>query len=467
MGAPPAAPVPERDSEENHALDAATVEIDIDLAREIDGRMNGPVGEPLLSVTDLIDPRIAFHRTRHPIPPSPARSERMAQGRKAHERIERLLAAPGQREVRLVRAGVVGRIDLLAEVPTEIKSTSALPEADRVVAARPQYIDQLGMYCGLTDRREGRILIVAGGVEGPARALVLDCRFRDPAELWRRTAAAAAQLRQAYLTGSPDPLPRCAWFGRGCEFEAARICPCAGTEAEATEAPRDELVEWRENPEAARAIEGKLNAPTIPTGGAPIALYRELLYPRRTFFERTTPAPTADPAHDWAPPRDGARPNLYQRLREALEAGAPGELVREVPPGDVPEEQVLRFRGELLLVKTSAVARPPGAVEARERHGLYLFELGLRCAAAGAEGGRLLVGYERVGPTAGPVRAFRVRFDCRERWALILARRQEMLREALRSGRPEGLPNCPVWMFENCPYRAVCGDGPPAPDPRR
>ncbi|MHB8351983.1 MAG: PD-(D/E)XK nuclease family protein [Thermoplasmata archaeon] len=459
--------MPERDPEENEALGAAVVEIDVDLAREIDGRLAGWVGEPLLSVTDLIDPRIAYYRALHPMPPSPARAQRMAQGRRSHERIERLLAAPGQREVRLVRAGVVGRIDILAELPTEIKSTSAITSADRVIEGRPQYIDQLAIYCGLTDRTEGRILIVAGPPEGPTQVLVIDCRFRDPAELWKRTAAAAARLNEAFRKKSPVLLPRCAWFGRGCEYEAAHLCSCSGTEAEATEAPREELVDWRENSALAREIEEKLNSTTAPTEAAPIALYRELMYPRRAFFDRTTPAPKADEPRERGPPPDGAQPNLYQRIREALEAGAPGELVREVPPGDVPEEQLLRFRGELLLLKTSGVARPPNAAEVRDRHALFLFELGLRCAASGADGGRLLVAYDRVARESGPIRVFRVRLDHRERWERILARRRDLLREALRTGRPEGLPNCPGWMYDSCPYRAVCGDGPSAPVPLR
>ncbi len=465
-GARLSAAVPEREPEEEEALRAASVEIDSVLAREIDDRMHAPAGEWLVSVTDLIDPRIAFYRTRAPIPPAPARAQRMATGRRIHERIERILAAPGQREVRLVREGVVGRIDLLAELPTEIKSTSVLPEPDRLVGSRPQYIDQLGMYCGLTGRTEGRILVVAGADGGPWRVLILDCRFRDAAELWRRTAGAAARLREAFRTQLPEPLFRCGWFGRGCEYEAARLCACTGAEPEDPAPLRQELAAWRENPQAARDLEGRLNTPAAEPGEPPIALYRELLYPRRTFFERSRPAPeTAAAPEGGAAAPTGTPPNLYQRLREALEAGAAGELVREVPPGDVPEEQVLRFRGEILLLKTSGVGRPPGAAELRDRHALYLFELGLRCAASGTASGRLLVGYDRLPRDSGPLRVFRVRFDSTERWIGILRRREERLRESLRSGRPDGLANCPVWMFADCPYRAECGDGPPAPTP--
>ncbi|MGI0151061.1 MAG: hypothetical protein ACREC5_03885, partial [Thermoplasmata archaeon] len=440
--------MPERDPEETAALRAARIEIDVGLAREIDGRLGAAPAERLLSVTDLTEPRIAYHRAIHPVAPSPARAERMSRGQRAHERIERLLAAPGQREVRIVRAGIVGKLDLLSDRPIEIKSTAHVPPADRVVSGRPQYVDQLAMYCALSGREEGRILLVAAPEQEPYRVVAIDCRFGEAAELWRRTEAIAARLRSALRARDPTALPRCGWWGRGCEYELAGICGCTGAEPPGAESPGSALKDWTEDASTARDLELRLNATGEPPGPVPVALYRELLYPRRAFFDRTEPVPAGGGAPEAHPSPGEPGPNLFQRLREALEAGAPGELVREVPPGDVPEEQVLRFRGRLLLLKTSRILRPPSAAELPDRHALFLLELGLRCAASRAEEGWLLVGYDRIAPEAGPVRTYRVFFGETGRWAGILARRRDGLRAALGSGRPEGLATCPEWMFE-------------------
>ncbi len=55
-------------------------------------------------------------------------------------------------EVRLRREGISCRIDLLSDVPVEIKTgTGSLP-ADLKVD-RPEHVEQLAMYCALTGQR--------------------------------------------------------------------------------------------------------------------------------------------------------------------------------------------------------------------------------------------------------------------------------------------------------------------------
>jgi hypothetical protein len=90
----------------------------------------------------------------------------------------------------------------------------------------------------------------------------------------------------------------------------------------------------------------------------------------------------------------------------------------------------------------------------------YLLELGLRCAALDRPSGWLLVGYERAAEWKEKLYVYRVRFDPLDVARGILRDRIDRLHEALRVGRPDGLPACPAWMFDGCPYAGVCGCGP-------
>src|SRR2546428_14139138 len=62
--------------------------------------------------------------------------------------------------------GIVGKIDIYEDVPVELKTTTSIPQgAD---AARPSYVDKLGMYCAKTGALRGRL--IASGRERFGRA---------------------------------------------------------------------------------------------------------------------------------------------------------------------------------------------------------------------------------------------------------------------------------------------------------
>lgn len=434
-----------------------------ELGEEIDRRiLLRPPVRPV-SVTDLVDPRPAYHRVVHPIPIPPERRGRVEEGREQHERTERLLAEPLHREIRVAREGIVGRLDIFDERPTEIKSTGALPPIERLAELRPQYIDQLALYCALVERPEGRLILVRASPEGSPSVLVADGRFRDLPGLWEATKRAAEALRTALSGRDPSRLPRCGWFDRGCEYQAAAVCACTGSEPEEAEPPRAHLESIRSDIPAAEEVQRRLGRAREAPPELVLRSYRDLLYPRRAYFERypppepdSVPPPASNPPS--APEEEG--PSLYQMIREALEAGPVGELIREVPEGDAPAEPVLRFRGAPLLLKTtrSPFATPAGALAQRQPG--YIAELGLRCAALGASTGWLVIGYERLSRAEGSIRTYQVRFADRVAWNQMMGARRAALRLALERRDPSGLPPCPEWMFEGCPYRAVCGDGP-------
>ena len=111
-----------------------------------------------ISVTDLVNPRQAFFRwTRPDIQPSPDRAQFMLAGTGFHDLFGRTVSTEEFVEQFVEYEGVVGKIDIYEEIPVELKTTGSNPDAPG--AARPSYIDQLGMYCTMTGVKSGRLLI--------------------------------------------------------------------------------------------------------------------------------------------------------------------------------------------------------------------------------------------------------------------------------------------------------------------
>ncbi|MCI4322746.1 MAG: hypothetical protein L3K03_01770 [Thermoplasmata archaeon] len=414
---------------------------------------HGSLPEPV-SVTDLVDLRPAFFRRFAPVAPSPDVEARRESGRVAHEEIERLLAPPADREVRLERGGIVSRLDVLGDTPTELKWTADPPADSELLARRPTYFDQLGMYCALSGRTHGRLVVVSGGVGEKPNARVYACEFGSLDRMWESMLHRASLLRTAWQTKDPAGLPRCSWFGHGCEFQQAGRCSCRGDEPTGTDAAHEHLSAWA--PDEARSREllnGIERARQAPPSTPPIAQFREILYPRRTYFERTAPPGSAPPVPSFPLPAPG-EPS-FSAVRSTVEA-LPGAWTREVATGGEPEETVPCLDHHPVLVKLSRARRMIADTELAGRQPQYVLELGLRAAAVGATEGRLFLVYGAV-PPGDSVRAYTIRFDPVSPWTSELDGRTAALREALRSRDPSKLPGCPRWMAESCPYSAACG----------
>ncbi|HEV2316281.1 MAG TPA: hypothetical protein VGV89_01730 [Thermoplasmata archaeon] len=441
-----------------------------ELGEELVGRLEGIRRAPLVSVTELSDPRPAYFARVHPLPPSPERAARMAAGLRRHELAERLLADPSSRELRVHWQGIVGRIDVVSDRPTEIKSSSTIPPAERIAVDRPQYLDQLGMYCAALDRPDGRLVVI--GEEGPdgPTVSVLECRFDRLDGIRARMSRSAGAFREALGARDPARLPRCGWFGRGCEYQLAGVCGCLGTEALEPE-PVHELVDGvRAEEEYGRKISARFRAFSDASEEDRPARLRDLLYPRRAYFDRRAAA-HGIPTRGRPEPARSSEPSLYAELLEALSVGPAGEFDRRAVEPPAPEEPLPTFRGGPLLLKTSRIRRPVATHDLIVRQPHYFTELGMRCAALGRADGWLVIGYEFAAAADDPVRTYRVHFEPIGLWRYALGTRRRQLEDALLRSDPSALPPCPEWMFENCPHAPGCGDdsAPPGPDapPRR
>jgi hypothetical protein len=432
---------------------AVSVREDPELARELTEKLADPTAPRAVSVTDLVAPRKAYWRAVAAVPFEPERQRRLDVGRALHRRLGAALSGDGALEVRVRRDGLVGRIDLLSDVPVEVKTSSSLAAVSELTETRPDQVEQLAMYCALTERTEGRLvtLLVADGQSG--RVQSVDFRFPNGPRVLDEMRRRADALREAWRVGRPERLPPCRWYGRGCEFQEPSVCDCSGSEPPIDRTLLTDVVADRERPDISSRIESRLAESPPPRDPPTLERFRDLLYPRRAYFERVAPSPSAETIR--RDPKEA--PDLYTRLVGAVESGPLGEVVRLTPRTDEPEEEVGGFRGAPYLVRTSRGRDRATTASLIERQPQYALELGFRCVATGAMSAHLILGRERAERAEDRIQAFEFRFSPASTFARLWRERTRSLAAAIADRAPQALPPCPDWMAENCPYRAECG----------
>jgi len=113
-----------------------------------------------ISVTDLTGLRQAYFKRKFPdITPSLERQQLMWSGTGFHQLFGVAVSREEYLEQFVEVEGVVGRIDIYEDMPTEVKTTgSPLDESD-IKRKRPYYLEQLGFYCAMVNNKKGRVVI--------------------------------------------------------------------------------------------------------------------------------------------------------------------------------------------------------------------------------------------------------------------------------------------------------------------
>jgi hypothetical protein len=440
---------------------AVRVREDPALAAELEQRRSLPVPRPSVGVTDLLALRRAYWRlSGPPVPVSPERQARLESGRFLHRQVERVIAPDGAFEVRVRREGLVGRIDAVSDRPIELKTTTEVVAPEDLVGERPEQVEQLGMYCALLGRSEGRLVSMVARDETVEEVRSYNIAYRDLASILGEMHARASALRECLRLGRPEGLPRCRWYGRGCEYRAASACDCNGTEPPPSDAILERTGRVDPDPAADAALRPALVEALQRARPPSIRRFRDIIYPRRAYFERVRPLSEVAPA---VPARDEGK-DAYRELIEAVESGPVGEVTRLSSLAEEPEEEVGAFQGTPFLVRTSRARSPPTAEELLDRAPQYALELGFRCAATGTSSARAIVSYPVGGEGIPRIRVFAFQFEPISTFARLWRQRVRGLEGALRSNDPSPLPPCPAWMFADCPYRDACAC---APDPGR
>ncbi len=380
----------------------------------------------------------------------------MEAGRAIHRGINIALPHEGAFEVRLRRRGVSARIDLLAEVPVEIK-TGEDPLPGDLKVERPEYVEQVGFYCALLDRDEARLVHVQRLAQGAPKVRAYDLGFRDPGALGSELEQRATSLREAIALREPSRLPRCRWFSRGCEYRAAGQCDCQGTEPPPSDVLLAGAKDARPREDVAERWASALERIDLGAPSPSVRRYRDLVYPRRAYFDAVSPLEASGPP---VAVTDSSVSDVWDGAVGALEGGPAGEVHRLREFGWTPEEEVAGWRGEPYVLRTSRAWSRTRPEEALARFPQYALELGFRCVATATRRGRALLAYERAEEPRDRLQVLEYSFGADiAGYAEELAQRRRGYETALERRTPGSLPACPAWMFPSCPYREGCGCG--------
>jgi hypothetical protein len=411
-----------------------------------------------ISVTDLVNPRQAFHqRARPDIQPDAERKQAMLAGTGFHEVFGRAVSTEEFVEQFIEFQGVVGKIDIYEEIPVELKTTASLPAG--LAAARASYVDQLGMYCTMTGRDAGRLFVYKRALYGRPGALrAFDVRFRDLRSIEREMVRRRDQFRDALAKNDPSGLPRCEWFDMNCDFKA--VCGCA-TATPLTRVVPATAVRIAENGALVDAMTALLT--DAPKPGPQFRL-NDLVFPRRAAIERQA---VAEPkAEEEDQDLDTAlagmeRLGFGDALKDALWYGVPGAFARIPVSLRNLKGRVGTFRGVPTIFRSTRRSKMVERSQLVEEFPYYFDRIAFECALSGQNTGRVVIYYEAVKNDKFMV--YDVYFRDLDGIKAEADRRLTLLEAG---AAPDQLPPCePSWMPNYCPHAARCACKVASPTP--
>jgi hypothetical protein len=403
-----------------------------------------------ISVTDLVNPRQAyFQRARPDIQPDPERKQAMLAGTGFHDVFGRAVSTEEFVEQFVEFQGIVGKIDIYEDVPVELKTTASLPTG--TAAARPSYLDQLGMYCTMTGRDEGRLFVYKRALYGrPGELKAFDVRFRDLRGVEREMVRRRDLFRRALERKDPAGLPRCEWFDLRCDYRS--VCGCETAEP-LTRIVHAGAVQVMENRALVDAMTTALTG--VPKPGPQFRL-NDLVFPRRAAIERQAVAEgTMD---EEEPDLDRAlagmeRLGFADALQDALWYGVPGAFARLPVSLRELKGRVGTYRGIPTIFRSTKKPKMVDRSQLVEEFPYYFDRIAFECALSGHDTGRVVIYYEAMKEDKFMV------YDVHFRSLVEITGEADRRLALLESGAPPAmLPACePAWMPNYCPLGARCG----------
>ena len=411
-----------------------------------------------ISVTDLLSLKQAYFRRKHPeIVPPLDRQQLMWAGTGFHDVFGAAVSTEEYIEQFVELHGVVGRIDIYEKVPIEVKTTSKLSEEADLRRKRPGYIEQLGMYCGMVDVGEGKIVVYQR--EAPPESLpplaVYDVRFSDLEAIREEMVRRRTLLQEALASDDPSWLPRCPWYGMQCDYSS--VCDCATT----TIPTSYEIVALASEIDPDRETTQKLLAKLGEQRPGEALRLNDIVFPRKAYFARLQREMVVDQeAVDLEEVKEELtsidRRGFLGVLRDALQYGVPGETRRIPASLGKLNDSVLLYQGVPTIVRASGLR----SVVERDRlvdfFSHYFLRLGFECALSNNPRGRLVLYYLNVPREDAKLLVYDVSFRNLDSLKAEALTRIDLLRTA-RS--PEELPPCPAWMARYCKYAPGCRCG--------
>lgn len=434
-----------------------------------------------VSVTKLVNPGQAYYDVVSPIEEEIAAFQKRMAGTGAHDRIERLLALPSEywldgRDVAGEPAldGVSAKLDSYLTLPDGTYAPIEIKNVSSTRASPPSYhLEQLGMYCAMLSSERGIIFRVhRNDATGESSLLPpLEVRFGDLGLVRTEMARRRDLLFDAVNRRDPSRLPACLWVRYPCKYREAGLCQCA------TKPPLDPVIAksatWTEAPGFLDSLgpPRETPAPAGTPGKPPGRLsWFSLLTPRKRYFEA---AHREDPKAEEA--SGGAGRGVSQVNKKGLEsqvfAAIKGSNRSRVAhsealgPG-LQGAHLYTLDGNPFAVRVRMVANPirTSAADVAGEWGIPqdVRTLAMQAALLHATGARAYVWNWKLSEESQKLQVFDLKFDPAQ-LDLVRAYVRDLpgrLERALQGKDPTGLPLCPRWMCERCPYLVECAPGP-------
>jgi hypothetical protein len=410
-----------------------------------------------ISVTDLLNLKQAYFRRKYPeIVPPLEKQQLMWAGTGFHKTFGSAVSSEEYLEQFVETEGIVGKIDIYEKIPVEVKTTSTPIDTKNLLKYRPNYIEQLGMYCAMVNAHEGEIIIYQRqGEESPSTSplLVYHVNFPDLEAIRGEMRRRRDLLVQSLISNEPSNLPVCPWLNKQCDY--SQVCDCATTSVPASHEIADLAGEIRVDSTTCEQLLGKM------AGSQPSQLFgiNDIVFPRKAYFNRLKFQEIAS-GEELREEKEGYLRSMDERgfldaLRDSLRYGAPGEAQR-IPVQHLPLADLVQIWQNL-----PTILRDPKFSSLVERERLprtfshYFLRLGFNCALTENTKGRLLLYYVRVPKEDAKLMVYDINFRNLNVVKAEALRRLELLEKATS---PLQLPKCPSWMCSYCDYRLECGE---------
>jgi len=403
-----------------------------------------------ISVTDLLNLKQAYFRRKYPeIVPPLEKQQLMWAGTGFHKTFGSAVSSEEYLEQFVEAEGIVGKVDIYEKIPVEVKTTSTPVDTKDLLKYRPNYIEQLGMYCAMVNVHEGEIIIYQRPAEeSPPPLTVYHITFPDLEAIRTEMRRRRDLLVQALISNDPSNLPVCPWLNKQCDY--SEVCDCATTSVPASHEIADLAGEIRVDSLTCEQLLSKM------AGAQPSQLFgiNDIVFPRKAYFERLKLSEgVREEKEEYLRSMDEL--GFLDALRDSLRYGAPGEAQR-IPVKHAPLADLVQIWQNL-----PTILRGPKFYSLVERESLprafphYFLRLGFDCALTENTKGRLLLYYVRVPKEDAKLMVYDVNFRNLNAVKAEALRRLELLEKATS---PLQLPKCPSWMCSYCDYRLECDE---------
>jgi len=416
----------------------------------------------LVRVTDLLNPKRAYFNERYPelvrgIPFE--RRELMWAGLDFHEEFGYAVSQREYCEQFVGVEGIMGRIDIFKDHPVEVKRTKDIDAETDVVCSRPDNVEQLGMYCSMTNVSWGRLVFFIYKGEEPGTVFAFKVEFDDLKAIRQIMRERKKLLLDAWNSSDTSQLPSCPWFKKGCEAE--KRCDCANSRPFGHEIAAHVSACVYE-PEESRRLTRQLNAYILAPKSR--ITYWNLLFPRKFWFRRSEQSRETDEDE----PKTVASERLaWQNVKRGVET-----QIKHSPNVDFKREYV-EFEEEKIPVESlrnvpTVITFPRGTEPIppeSDRIARFfrddVMRLGMQCALVGKKTGKLIAYHQNAKDSGSKLMVYMVHFKDVELYRQFMKERLGALRDSIEHNDLKKLPKCPEvkcrYKDWQCPHFDECG----------